>query len=635
MTEYAYDFETYLDMFSAGFQDMETDKRWEFEISDRLDQTREFVDFIYYLHDSKSRGIGFNNEGFDYTVAHFIVTMFEARGYVTCREIYHKVQAIFQDGHFEHMIWPNDRMFTQVDLYKIHHFDNKAKRTSLKKLEINMRSVNVIDLPYDPAARLTDAEKDEVKRYMWHDIPETAKFARLSREKIQFRDDLAAKYPDMGDNVVNFNDTKIGKRFFESKLESRTPGICYHRVNGRREPRQTRRDRIAIGEVISPIVGFTNHPEFQNVLDYLRSATIYELRGGFGDLSATIDGFSFHFGAGGLHGSLNKAIVRADDEYDIIDVDVASFYPNLAIANRFYPEHLGETFCDIYAEVYEMRKSYPKKTAENAMLKLALNGVYGDSNNDYSAFHDPKYTMSITINGQLMLAMLADWLLKPGVSMIQANTDGLTLRVHKSLRDWFMAVCAWWEKTTSLELEYADYSAMFIRDVNNYIAQKTDGSLKRIGDYAHKTVLEDPYTRERQWHSNQDCLVVPKAAEAALVHGADITKFIMAHDDPFDFMLSIKVQRNHSLQLEPIEAGEEPEKIQNITRYYVSTAGRNMTKVMPPLAKTPGRWRHNAVQAGWQVKVVNDATLFDWRDVNWLYYINEAKKLVDCLEERN
>lgn len=44
---------------------------------------------------------------------------------------------------------------------------------------------------------------------------------------------------------------------------------------------------------------------------------------------------------------------------------------------------------------------YAKGTPENAMLKLALNSVYGDSNNQYSVFYDPMYTMKITVNGQL------------------------------------------------------------------------------------------------------------------------------------------------------------------------------------------------------------------------------------------
>src|SRR5699024_7429724 len=136
--------------------------------------------------------------------------------------------------------------------------------------------------------------------------------------------------------------------------------------------------------------------------------------------------------------------------------------------------------------VYQQRKGYAKGTAENAMLKLALNGVYGDSNNQYSPFYDPQYTMSITINGQLLLCMLAEALMQAdAVQMIQINTDGLTIRCPRNLQPWVQQVQAWWEKMTSLELEAAEYSRMFIRDVNNYVAEYTDGKLKRKGAYEY------------------------------------------------------------------------------------------------------------------------------------------------------
>ena len=147
------------------------------------------------------------------------------------------------------------------------------------------------------------------------------------------------------------------------------------------------------------------------MLNYLRAQTITETKGVLKDVTATIDGFDFIFGTGGIHGSVSNQCVESDDEFVIVDLDVSSYYPNLAIVNRFYPEHLGETFCDIYSSLYEQRKQHAKGTAENAMLKLALNGVYGDSNNRFSVFYDPLFTMQITLNGQLLLCMLAEWLL--------------------------------------------------------------------------------------------------------------------------------------------------------------------------------------------------------------------------------
>ena len=161
---------------------------------------------------------------------------------------------------------------------------------------------------------------------------------------------------------------------------------------------------------------------------------------------------------------------------------------------------------------------------------------------------------------------------------------------------------------------------MFVRDVNSYIAVKMDGKVKRIGAYAYLTPHDDPFTREREWHQNHSMLVIRKAAEACMVHGTPVAEFIKNHRDPFDFMLSIKVQRNHRLY-----AGGE--RIQGTSRYYVATDGVPLVKIMPPL-KGKTNERRNSVQAGWNVKIVNDAAHFDWLNVNWLFYIREAEKLV-------
>jgi len=189
------------------------------------------------------------------------------------------------------------------------------------------------------------------------------------------------------------------------------------------------------------------------------------------NLNVVIDGFRFDFGTGGIHGSLTNEAIFADDEYMIVDGDVSSFYPNLAIVNRVYPEHLSDKFCDIYEDVYNQRKNYPKGSAENAMLKLALNGVYGDSNNPYSAFYDPKYTMTITINGQLSLCLLVDRLLAiEGLRVVNINTDGVTTMFRREHKAQYDEICEKWQQDTKLQLEFAEYSKMFLKDCNNYVA---------------------------------------------------------------------------------------------------------------------------------------------------------------------
>jgi hypothetical protein len=53
-------------------------------------------------------------------------------------------------------------------------------------------------------------------------------------------------------------------------------------------------------------------------------------------------------------------------------------------ANGLYPDHLGEAFVKVYADMKNDRTSFKKGTPENAMLKLALNGAYGKSLSKHS-----------------------------------------------------------------------------------------------------------------------------------------------------------------------------------------------------------------------------------------------------------
>ena len=348
------------------------------------------------------------------------------------------------------------------------------------------------------------------------------------------------------------------------------------------------------------------------MLNWLKGQSITETKGVFEDLTAVINGFIFVFGLGGIHGSMESVVVESDDENVIIDLDVTSYYPNLAITNGFYPAHLGKEFVAIYKHLFEQRKGYSKKSAESAMLKLALNGVYGDSNNQFSVFYDPLFTMSITLNGQLLLCLLAEGLMAiPGLQLIQVNTDGLTVKVPRSYKVLVDLARAAWQERTGLNLEEAVYKSMMIRDVNNYIAVYEDGSTKRKGAYEWQT----------QWHQNAGALVVPKVAEKVLVDGAPIRQTVEQWQDKMDFMLRTKVPRSSHLVW-----GES--QVQNTTRYYIAKGGKPLNKWMPPLAKKPTEWRKIGVESGWNVQVCNnivDATL----PIDYEYYINEVEKL--CL----
>lgn len=600
-TDLIYDEECFPNIWLIGLTDGVY--RYQFEYSWRVDEIGLMLQFL----SSKPRLIGFNNIGYDYPVLHFII---ENYPHITPLDIYNKSMSIIDcdfDKRFSHIIWDDQRHIEQIDLFKIHHFDNKAKFTSLKIIEFNMRVDNVQELPFHSGTILDSQQMDILRDYMWNDVESTYKFYQESKPLIEFREELTSKY---NRNFLNHNDTKIGKDYFIMRLAETDPTFD--------KRRQTPRQSIVVKDIVFPYIRF-EQPEFTRILSWFKSQTITETKNAFSDINCAINGFDFHFGTGGIHGSVDSQIVSADDEYMILDVDVASYYPNIAIVNGLYPEHLGKQFCAIYKDVYEQRKQYKKGTVENAMLKLALNGVYGDSNNVYSAFYDPQYTMSITINGQLMLCMLAEELMvSQHIQMIQINTDGLTIRCPRSLKDWVLSVCQWWENVTRLELENVEYSRMFIRDVNNYIAEKTDGKLKRKGAYEY----------DRQWHQDQSALIVPKAAEAALVHGADIREFVEHHQDVYDFMLRTKVPRSSRLVLVDYHGNDK--QIQNVSRYYISCLGGDLVKIMPPL-KGKTEDRRIGINTGWKVTECNNIADCNPDDIEFEWYIAEAEKLVKPL----
>ena len=44
---------------------------------------------------------------------------------------------------------------------------------------------------------------------------------------------------------------------------------------------------------------------------------------------------------GGIHGCISPGVYKSDDKYIIVDADVASLYPSIAVINNLYPSHLG------------------------------------------------------------------------------------------------------------------------------------------------------------------------------------------------------------------------------------------------------------------------------------------------------
>jgi hypothetical protein len=613
---WAYDIETFPNVFTFAAGDCNGIDSVVFEISERKNESKELVKWLMDFCVDNGTLVGYNNLGFDYPVIHMLIKM----GTATAKILYDKAMSIVtatDNDRFRHTVWPSDRYVTQLDLYKIHHFDNNARATSLKTLEFNMRSKTIVECPLEFGTEIHGSDIDVLINYNIHDVHNTIKFYHKTKEMISFREELTKKYSH---DFMNHNDTKIGKDFFTMKLIE--AGVeCYEYGKHGRKVKQTINPILDLNKAIFPWIKFKTD-SFNTVLNYIREQKITETKGVFDKLAAmlgTLDlGFKFEFGTGGIHGSIKNEVIESNDEYEIIDVDVKSFYPNLAIKWNLYPAHLGETFVGIYSDLYTQRSSYKKGTAENAMLKLALNGVYGDSNNPYSVFYDSMFTMKITLNGQMLLCLLAEELYAiTGTRLLQCNTDGITIRSLRADREKVESVCKAWEQITKLELEYANYSLMSIRDVNNYIAVCVDGKVKRKGVYEYK----------KEWHQNHSSMVIAKVAEKAIVQGVNIREALHAHEDIMDFMILVKAPKNSMLSYSNKSGGLDF-KVQNVTRYIVSKNGVTLTKHMPPTKTKPDKWRTFNVESGYTVQICNDVKDIDKSSIDYDYYANEVEKLV-------
>lgn len=635
------------------------------EISQYRDDRQYLFQYLYWLRDTQSPMVGFNNVGYDYRMVHYLLQNPNA----TYDDLYQLNNTIIASkDRFGGMIWDRDRFIPQIDLMLVHHFDNQAKRCSLKQLEVAMRSSNVMEsrIPFGTVLTPEQINNDIIPYNKW-DVGETKRFATYSVGALEFRTGLINT---LGIAVLNYNDTKIGEKMLEQRIGE---DICYSRdANGRKQKRQTIRRQIALREIIFPYIQFTN-PEFQRIHQFKLAQVLkpedlenpeseIKTKGAY-KIHANVGGLTFHFGTGGVHASVDRQIFYSTADEVIRDIDVEGLYPNVAIANGLAPEHLGAAYITEYAKIPQERKLHAKGTYENASLKLAANGAWGKSNSKYSVFLDAKYAMTIPINGQLMICMLVERLIEvPTLQLIQANTDGVTYRVNRRYLDQCKAIEQQWQDLTKLKLEDAEYTHMWIRDVNNYIARDIKGKLKQKGAYWHPDPMDYANSISNAsppcWYKDLGNIVSIRAAVAAMVYGIDPSIFIRAHTDPFDFMLRIKVDKSSK-----VEWGGEP--AQSVTRYYVSTNGRELRKISPPppearmgafkkkngvsyadynrvMMNNGWQWdesvctgnksqyelRSSVIEAGWNVTVCNDVQDFDFSSIDYNYYIQEAQKLI-------
>lgn len=611
-----YDIEVFSNFHSCTFLNKNTKEIQQFVIHKSRD---DFESYIRFLTERVSGLIGFNNLKFDYPIIHYIL---ENKDYfiripeLIAEAIFHHTKIILKSEFSEIPSWKVK--IPQLDLYRINHFDNKAKRTSLKAVEIAINLENVDDIPFEFEHEVQNNEIQRILDYNLNDVIATYEFYKLNLDEIEVRKQLSKDYRI---DLLNANEPKIGSEIF-AKLLSEEMGVSIRDLKKMR----TYRHNISLNECILPYIKFSSK-EFNELLEKYKSKNIIETKKSLEE-SVIYKGFQYDFGLGGLHGCIKPGVYIPNNTEIIHDIDVASFYPNIAISNKFKPKHLGESFITIYKRIYDERRMSPKGSAKNGGLKQALTAVFGKSNDLFSFFYDPMFTMQITVNGQLLLSMLAEEIVNSiDCTMIQANTDGLTIKYNKEYKEDIEKVMQWWQNLTGLVLESNYYNLMAIRDVNNYIARDIKEKVKYKGAFEIIPMLNGKIT----YHKDMSMKIVPIALSEYFLKGIPIRETIINHNNIFDFCKRFRTTEGWIAETRYTDKELHPitKRQQKNTRYYISNQGSTLMKVHKD-------GREANIEKGWLISVFNKFENKEIKDysINYQYYINECNKIIDIIEDK-
>lgn len=612
MDRVVYDLEQFPNFHSGVYYDIDLKTKKVFVIHESRDDRVAY--FNYLMEAQGTTGmIGFNNIDYDYPMLHYIlnnVRKLLSMPVSEClRLLYAESQRIIDTEYPAIQYW--NVKIKQLDLFRIHHFNNVAKLTSLKHLQMAMHWHNLQEMPYHYTHLVTSDQVSEVLEYNDNDVMSTYEFYLESSEEIFFRKRMKKMY---GIDCMNYPDVKIGEEILIIE-NAKALNMSVKEVRKMR----TQREFIPLSSCILPYVKFKSK-EFNGIVDYLKGKTIHAMntKSVFQE-SVLYGGVKYDFGLGGIHGTCGPGVFRTDDEGELILVDVSSYYPNLAIKNKFYPKHLSSTFCEVGDKLYQQRM-VAKKNGDRQMvgaIKLALNGaLFGKSNDAYSPMYDTKFMLDITINGQLLLCMLAEKISDSGIKIIQINTDGILVKVSSDKRVRLDDLCQRWEKLTSLKLDYDFFNVIVQRDVNNYSGTFTDGTSKEKGAFA----IDKP------WNKDHSMKIVSLAVDKYFVDGIPVRDTIESHTEIFDFCISQKIGKQFTVQYHTIENGNKViTDVQRLNRFFISNKGGALVKV-----KEDGSI--SRLSAGNSITLFNKSFTSDDYDINYNYYVAEANKLINAVD---
>lgn len=616
---WVYDIETYPNIFSFVFRKVSKDRQIKiFEISSRKN---EFSELVSFLEQENLILIGYNNVKFDYPVLHRIL---ELKG-INLKSLHKYVQEKIVNVEYSN-ISPYLVKIPQIDLLKIWHYDNKARMTSLKWLEFSLNWYKVQDLPFKPSSIIPEDKFDDLIEYNINDVDFTYEFFQKSLNAIQFRVSMSQV---LNHDVMNYSDVKIGE-YLNRVTYEKLSGVPY--INFKNL--QTERDIIEIKDLIPDFIKFETST-FQSFLEDIRKDSINANTKGDWERHISIGDMNIKFAKGGLHSEDEPGARICKPGYYLKEKDVGSMYPKAIIAGNYYPEHLGEDWNRGIAKLYyeradelkpalkKLKKGSPDYNFidnKQAAYKLAMNGGgYGKTGSDFGWQKDKLVMFKVTFRGQLSLLMLLEkYYLLGGVELISANTDGIVIHYPKELDDKVQEIHDEWEKITDSILEDTFYKQIINRDVNNYIAEIIDKKGNTLY-FKYKGCFEiDP-----DFHKNKSQRIVPIALKEYFINGTPIHQTIKNHKNIYDFCIGRKATgKTCYITVDGYGYTEHHDKV---IRYYIKNNGKILYKQLD-------KYRRGAVNKGFKVGMFMEYFDSDDYNIDYLYYINECRKIINPIE---
>lgn len=643
---YVYDIEVFQNIFHCSVKNTETNNIYKFEISERKNQLRELVKFFkqvdkyitwgdYYTTNINIPAnvifCGYNNLHYDNPIINYIIEyedkLMQYNIPTICSSIFNLSKTITTSSednidawkHWKYQIW-----FDTFDILTM-LYSNKL-RVGLKEIQVTMQYPNVQEFVCDWTKPLPLEDFDSMIDYNINDIESTSELLNRCKKDVDLRIAIEDEY---GVRVLSKDGVNIGMKILTQKYLEKT-GLTWQDIKDLRSPMSV----IPLKDVILPFIKYDS-PILQRVLEDMKNQIVSPGRKGY-ENKFVFNNLRYSVGVGGIHSVNSPEIIIPRDDEMLIDIDVASLYPSMLIEYEFYPRHLGKEFLEVYKQIKDERieAKHNGDKVKNETLKLALNGLSGNLQNEHNFCYSPFAVMQIRINGQLLLLMLAEKLTQIGCRIVQANTDGLFVLLKKDAYSKVNSICREWEQLTKLTLEEDRFKAMYQYAINDYFAITEDNKVKEKGMFITAVKLGKGLTPK----------IIPKAVISFFKDGIPVEDTIKNCTDIRDFLMSEKTGKQWHVEY-------MNEEQQRTNRFYASTNGGYLWKwkdtghkegeIITYTEPYVGERRYKASARQYQnmltasgVTLLNkfDDKPIEERKINYRYYIMEAYKIIRDLK---